>query len=96
MVVVRVLSLSRSHLHCCYSCNMYMVIGSWASLHTYAKSRGRERKRKKEWREREREKERRKRAGERVIGAVAAMVEKKKKRGKIVRATYSPTDNVDY
>jgi hypothetical protein len=52
MVVVLRIAFFRSlsHLHCCNCCNMYMVIGSWASLHTHIRAK----KRKKEKRKKER------------------------------------------
>ncbi len=45
VVVVRI-AFFLSHLHCCNCCNMYMVIGSWASLHTHTQKKEKERKRK--------------------------------------------------
>ncbi len=58
-----------SHMHCCNCCNMYMVIGSWASLrahtHTHTCKKKKERKKKK------REKKERKKL---VDSGAAAMV----------------------
>ena len=62
-----------SHMHWYSCCNMYMVIGSWASLHIHAdiRTKGKER-------EKEKEKER-KRLGKGAI-MVAAVVQKKKEK----------------
>ncbi len=80
-----------SHMHCCNCCNMYMVIGSWASLraHIHVKKRKKERKRKEK-----------KRREKKLVDSGArrrwCKEERKKKNSKIVRATLSTTDNVDY